>query len=339
MTKSSCNLISLLLVIVLAAGLAITPANAGDNGGDEISPRPIRLYATAYVGPIGKMESYGAVAAGAGRDFGERPVWAGDLIQAPVNGARVSLDAVGQITLKEGAIARFTTKRIRLDDGSGGYVLVASMASGEMNVRLSADAEAYVEAGGSVLTSSRGARFDVSLGKGELILHTVSGTVRTATQAPERRYKISAYGRGLDISVSARSSREIQVVVTDEHDKPVPDVPVVFALSQAIGSLGGAGQAAGTAITVTTGPQGIATTTFTAASAKTAGSITATVSGTNTSVTGNISVSTAVLSTTTIGIIAGVAAAGAVGGAIAATRGGSTPPHAPISFGPPGVKP
>jgi hypothetical protein len=50
-------------------------------------------------------------------------------------------------------------------------------------------------------------------------------------RAPQRSYRIRPVGLGSTISVVARSTRQLQVQVTDENDKPVPDLPVVFMLA------------------------------------------------------------------------------------------------------------
>jgi hypothetical protein len=96
----------------------------------------------------------------------------------------------------------------------------------------------------------------------------------------------------------------------------MPDVPVVFALSKAVGTLT-AGPTATTAVTdppgkqdakapatgaaeapltnvrVVTGPDGVATASFTAGAKSASGSISATVAGTNAVVTGNVRISPA----------------------------------------------
>lgn len=52
-------------------------------------------------------------------------------------------------------------------------------------------------------------------------------------QAPQQKYVVRPAGLGSRISVLARSTRQIQIQVTDENDKPVPDMPVLFALATA----------------------------------------------------------------------------------------------------------
>lgn len=89
-------------------------------------------------------------------------------------------------------------------------------------------------------------------------------TAEVATQQQQsapRKYMIKPLNLGTNTEIRARSTRNLQVQVTDENDRPMPDVPLLFLLSgigsgssvagtfagQTVGSVTGAvaGQAAG----------------------------------------------------------------------------------------------
>lgn len=342
LTVSSC------LILALVSAATVRPVNAADSIDHD---KPIRLFATAFVEPIGKVDwSTRAIINGRPAP-GEQLIWAGDLIQAPANDrVHLSLDEIGEISLSTGALARLARTHKRFESGAGGFVLIASLVKGNMKVNLIDNAEAYIEAGHRALNSTPGAAFNVRVRDGEAVVETTVGSVESNPLPQARKYKIVAYGRGLDISVAARSSSEVQVRVTDAMDQPMPDVPVEFSLSKGIGVLGSAGKTAGTTVTVTTGPDGVASATFTAGSST--GSTSVTARAGDSSVSGNVNVSGVVaggLSLTTkllIGLGAGGAAAGAalaLGGGHKQTQQSTPPPPTPqtkpVVFDPPSARP
>lgn len=153
------------------------------------------------------------------------------------------------------------------------------------------------------------------------------GDVMSATtQSAPTRYTLRPIGLGVTTSVRARSTRQIQIQVTDENDKPVPDLPVVFVMGgSSVGSLGSGG---GTAITVTTNARGIATTTFNAGNTLGSNTVTARVEGTEYSWTGVFEVTKAAGFWTmrnTILVGAAVAAAGVATGMAVSSSGGKRP--------------
>ena len=101
-----------------------------------------------------------------------------------------------------------------------------------------------------------------------------------ATQQPQtapRKYIIKPLNLGTNTEIRARSTRNLQVQVTDENDRPIPDVPLLFLLAGIVsgGSSGGAlaGQAGNsaaqalagqTSLRAVTNAQGIANMNFTA---------------------------------------------------------------------------
>jgi hypothetical protein len=109
---------------------------------------------------------------------GEQAIWNGDLIEAAANvSAYVSLDLVGQLTLKSGAQVRLATTLTKLDDNITRRVLIASLISGDMLVKLEQDARAYIESCGSAFTSSSGAHFCIRIREGQALVEKVRGAV------------------------------------------------------------------------------------------------------------------------------------------------------------------
>jgi uncharacterized protein YkwD len=99
-------------------------------------------------------------------------------------------------------------------------------------------------------------------------------------QIAPRKYIIKPLNLGTNTEIRARSTRQLQVQVTDENDRPVPDVPLLFLLagiasgSGNIGTLAGiAGSSAAqtvvgqTSLRVVTNSYGLANVNFTATDA------------------------------------------------------------------------
>jgi hypothetical protein len=128
--------------------------------------------------------------------------------------------------------------------------------------------------------------------------------------------------------------------VTDENDKPVADLPIIFSLSDScLGTLG-LGVAAGATFTQKTDNRGIAVVPFSVGAAKCAGTLIAKVQGSDASYTYRVQVNSATTFWTARNtlIVAGVAAAGVVGGlAAAGAFGGSSEQVTPVP--PPRVNP
>jgi hypothetical protein len=192
-----------LLLSVLIAGM--TPGLARGDDGAEERARTIRLYATASTGPIGMTTALGGLTINGLDAYGEHCVWNGDLLQAPDNlNVRVSLDSVGEVTLLSGAAVRLATTLRISDDGSGDQrVLIASLLTGDLIVKLRQDASAYIEAGNYVLISSSGAMFRVTLRGDHALVDTAIGSVRTETQNTSPTIKPRA--------VQARSGRWVPI--------------------------------------------------------------------------------------------------------------------------------
>lgn len=304
-----------LLAVILITHISLAPVMA-EKGSDEI--KPFRLYSTEMTGPIGRAFSTGqgrfALKVNGRATEGEQAIWGGQLIEAPAKaGAKLQFDSLGEITLAPRAKARFLLSE------SDSRVLIASIIDGDIKVRLEPDAATVVSAYGSIFSSSRGAAFRLMTRGAGATVETISGSVETQ-QPAQRRYVVRPVGSGSNISVRARTTRQIQVRVTDENDDPVPDIPIIFALASSGGNFAGSFPGGGTTVTVRTNAQGIARTDFTSGSAAVTNTISAVVENTRFSWEGTLTVTAGGFWTArNTAIIVGIAAGAAIGIAIAAT--------------------
>lgn len=285
--RKATRFISLLMFCtILTAGLS--PAPASSDGSDR--EQPIRLYARASAEPIGSItgDPLGTktLAINGQITRGDQPLWGGELLQAVSNEpVRVAIDDVGSLTLASGAMIRVSTSRAITGEHSR-PVMVASLLRGDISVKLSEQAGAYVEAMGTAFTASAGARFNLLIRDNRALLDSVAGEVTETRFVRQTDLKIRALdelGRpiasGSRFSVRARSTRQIQVQVTDQNDRPVANVAVVFALGDPC--LGTLGVGAGTNRRETTDNRGIAAVPWTAGAARCVAALTATIEGTN----------------------------------------------------------
>lgn len=339
-----------LIATLILCACAIPPATQAADHNSDVD-KPIRLYASEHFGPIGAIRSNALSEPSAainGRVArADEQIWGGEIIQSIANRTvRVTLDSIGRLALSPGAAVRVAASRSSAGDLTSD-VLVATLISGALRVELNSGAEAYVEAGFSRLTASRGVSFSVKVENGRALLSEASGEVRIQDQQVPQDVNIRLVddlGRpvssGSQFSVRARSTRQVQVQVTDKNDKPLPDLPVLFSLGNpCLGSLG-LGAIAGLSLTQKTDKRGIAAVPLVAGAAKCAASIVAKVEGTNASLTINANVATSVgfwTTQNTVLVAAGAATAGVVTGVVVANSGSSNKPITPVP--PPGVKP
>ncbi|HXG94938.1 MAG TPA: hypothetical protein VNN73_21545 [Blastocatellia bacterium] len=333
--------------LMMAAVLAIgsIPAIADDGAGSE---RPIRLRAVARVGPIGSIRasSFAAnVRASAIIDgraaAGEQLLWGGELVQTPADrSVRITFDSIGEVTLSGGSMARFSTS-VANGDTTTHNALVASLTAGRLAVHLEPEAVAYVEAAGSALEAGSGASFRVGINEeGRATIDAMSGEVRIEDlPATQQRYTLRPpAGQGGSFSVAARSTRQVQIQVTDENDRPVPDLPILFSLGDpCLGTLG-AGAAAGTLFKGKTDNRGIAAVPFIAGAVRCAGTLVAKVEGTDFAYTYRVEVHppTGFWTMRNTMLVGAAAAAGAGTGIYLGTRNNNEPIRA---VPPPDVKP
>src|SRR5262249_33288967 len=121
--RFSAALLTSLLVVCLLLSILSRPIQAKNSANE----RPIVLHASAEIAPIGKLFSLGAVSINGITASGEQTLWGGELVQSfSENGAKVSFDSLGQITLKRGAIVRVASSSAALQDETLHGMLVAS---------------------------------------------------------------------------------------------------------------------------------------------------------------------------------------------------------------------
>lgn len=286
-TKYSVATLCFTLALALVA-LTMPKPVYGDNSDEE---KPIRLRAVAEIAPLGEVFSLGNVALNGKLSIGKQTLWGSELIQAMSdNGASISVASLGTVTLKKGALVRLAKNTNAGSDEANRGVLIASLISGEMTIKLQDGISAYVQSCGSVFTSSNGAAFRITVRAGEAFARASFGTVEVQQPATQKKYFVRPVGLGATTSVRARSTRQIQVQVTDENDKPVPDIPIIFALGTAGAGTLGSGAAAAATLSIQTNAQGIASVSFTAGESAATTEITATVENTRYSWTGTLSV-------------------------------------------------
>ena len=319
MVKIRYSALGMSLIAVLVIGSL--PRNTRAAGGADGDAR-IRLHATALAGPIGSVNAFGSLSINGRQAIGENFLWGGELIEATHGAATLlSFDSIGSVSLGEGAAARFSATRSSTEE-AGRRVLIASLLRGNVAIELQSNAGAYVEAGSARFNALPGASFRIGMRGGRAVLNTISGTVNTESQQGRPNYKIrpvDELGRPVDLgrtlSVRARSTRNFQIQVTDENDKPIPDLPILFSLGNpCLGSLG-LGAGAGSSFRKKTDNKGIAAVPFVVGAAKCLGSLSAKVEGTNTEFTQEIGVQRQGFWSTQNSLIV----AGIVGGAVLAS--------------------
>lgn len=327
-------------IIFLSISLAPGSARAAIGSGEE--DRPIRLFATASVGPIGWLASdalkQDSLMINSHKPVDGQPIWSGDLIQSAA-GAKVCvpLDSIGKIGLAGGTTVRLAARHFTHSDGARGLTLIASLAQGEISVQLEHGANAYVRAAGSEYASSEGAAFIATVRQGSASIAVKSGEVRPEGQGAQHQYTIRPVGHGSNIRVHTGELQRLQVQVL-EDEKPVPGVGVVFALDTSGAVIGvlGFGTLSGTTANVITDADGLASVQFVARDESGSSPISATVEGTRVAWTGEITVVSRYNrshgSLWGIAVIAGAAAAAGIGYAL--TRDNEDP----IQAQPPVVK-
>ena len=299
---------------------------------------------------IGTIEAMNAMTID-GRVTHEGLLWGNELLQVPVDtSANVSLDTIGQVVLTGGTEARLAAFRMLPDDPSQSPTLMATLMNGGLVVKLDQKGSALIRAGGLTFTAFTGARFRLTLRDGQVLIeplgmepppHVGSWVVGPAvhgsgeavgeaqlqpvqTPAAARRYVIRPLDLTTNLSVRARSAREIQYRVTDENDRPVPDVPVVITLGAKGGKFTGVlstEQTRGSSVRAFTDQKGVARATFSAGLEPGLVTLTAIVEGTSFATAGTIGVTSAatffsaatlipVLATVAVGVTAGAIAAG-----------------------------
>ncbi len=167
-------------IMILIMMLGMTPSLALADKGEPDRDRPIRLYATAFAGPIGTVNSLSTVVINGRTLYGAQTIWCGDLIQVPGDTSiRILLESVGQMTLTAGASLRVATRLTSQDGETVAPVLIASLMGGEINVKLQPQASAYIETGNTVITAGKGASFRLRDVDQVALVDTFVGEVHT----------------------------------------------------------------------------------------------------------------------------------------------------------------
>ena len=339
---TKCSAIALVLVCVLMIGL--TPKSASAYGDSRDGERAVKLSTTERFGPIGTIPetvfANPAVVINGRAASGEQMIWGGEWIQAPAGkSVNAFFDSIGRVTLANAAMARFTTAPGKSDD-SGKQVLIALLVNGSLTFKLDSGAGAYVEAAGSRFTALPKAQFRVDARDGRAQLARLSGTVIVEELAAQARYILRPpAGQGGTLSVSARSTRQVQIQVTDENDRPVPDLPILFSLGDpCLGSIG-LGAGAGTLFRGKTDRRGIAAVPWIAGAAACSGQILIKVEGTEASFTyqAQVNKQSGFWNTQNTLLVSAAAAAGLGVGIYFAVRDNDNEPIQPVP--PPRVNP
>jgi len=117
-------------------------------------------------------------------------VWGREILTlSPDSTAYVFLYSIGEVTLRNAATARLATA-LGFGDEDTQHVLIASLISGDMTVKLQADAEAYVETCGSTFTSSSGAAFQIGVRERQPVIDAISGLVTAQCKDKTKRSKL-----------------------------------------------------------------------------------------------------------------------------------------------------
>ncbi|MBI4854933.1 MAG: Ig-like domain-containing protein [Acidobacteria bacterium] len=276
MIKNKLTLMVLFLIIALLVAIIPTPIYAKDK---EINKYLPNRFQTSYMlRNIGTIEAFGKISVN-GQVANQKSTFnSGDYLQTGNYAtATLSIDSSGKVILGQNTSVYFAVSKILENNGTEKPILIATLVKGSLNVRLNNQSQAYVESGGLIFTAEAGTSFRASNYNGQL---EVLGDVNFQNN---RQYIVRPVEVGATLSVKARSTRQIQIQVTDENDRPVPDVPIIFTLGSQLGKFGSTNA-------TTTNSQGIASINFTAGNSPGTTSITATVKDTNYSWTGEISV-------------------------------------------------
>lgn len=330
------------LSMILTVSGWLMPFRASAEG-EPRKANPLQRHLTSAIeSPIGVIETFGSFKVNGQSGFGKGVIWRDDLLQAPADmGARVLLTSFGKVTLERGTIVRFATVESR-SSGTLRQDLVVRLIAGNVIVTLQPEVKAYLDTFESSFIAFGGAKFRFGIRESQAFVDADLGEVsrlgnwavqlpRPIVLAAAHAARVQAQTQGLQTyrirpiggvnnsavyDVRARASRQIQVQVTDENDRKIPDLPIIFTLGSNVGQFG--------STTVATNAEGIATINLTASNQPTTGSFTATIQGTNISLVGQIVVLKAVpafWSFQNAGPVLATAAAAVAAGAITiATR-------------------
>ncbi len=276
----------------------------GNSGGKGTA----KLYADPMGGMIGMVEAPGAMKINGRAARGKETLWDGELIEAPAGApARVTLGGIGSLTLTPASCVKISTATVKPDALTSRRVLVASVVSGDLLVRLQQDSRAFVQAFGATFAADGSAHFKLGERDGHAVVDVTSGIVESVgryvieltqptldvlssialarEQATPRRYRVNPVGIGWQTVVPLRGSRELKFRVTAGSGRAAAGVPVSFVLNppdrnenKVAGSFG-RGLINTPTYTATTNADGIVSVPFSAGEAAGSVTIVATVRG------------------------------------------------------------
>lgn len=292
---------------------------------DDFTPKTTFVSAN----PLGMYESIGTVKINGQPMSGRGLFWRGDEVEASASaGTRLTMVGFGSASLQPGTVMRFSTLADTPTSATENTLVVA-LTAGSVALRLQPGVSAQLKSGASSLLASAGASLRFSLRAQEPVVEVESGNVvplrnqdledltsisansdlsarnDLQTQSTQPGYVLKPVGgvRGSAVfDVRARATRQIQIQVTDENDRPVPDVPIIITFGSQLGRF--------SSTTISSNANGIASVDFTAASQGGQSNFTAQIQGTNITLTGVVVVSLAAAfwSWQTAGPVLGVAA-------------------------------
>lgn len=165
--------LTITLCLILASSQFLTTQSAFASN-DRFSPHT----AEPKIAPIGKIESADRIFINGRVTSGKEAIWDGELLQIPADSnASVSLENIGQVALRGGAVVRLARVSTKLKDQINRSVLSASVVNGEMDVSLNDEAMAFVQAGKSAYLAKAGANFHVSVRDDVAKLNAINGAV------------------------------------------------------------------------------------------------------------------------------------------------------------------
>ena len=253
---------SALCIFVMLYSLQISGNALSSNRSSEaaFSTAPMTSFSMK---PIGIVDSLNNIIIDGRQSQGGQLIWGGEIVQTPSgSSAKIRLDDSGQVTLLGNSAVRISTLPADPSSSEKRPALLITLESGDITVRLSPGTGVLVQALDSTYSASQGAAFRMKMIGDKPVIDIKAGKVSLQTTQSQPRYLLRPLDLGATTSVKARSTRQIQFQVTDENDKPIPDVPLIFTLigvgQKAIGTLS-AGTVTGTNIGVLTNAQGIAT--------------------------------------------------------------------------------
>lgn len=180
------------LATSLSVVLTLTNGVGALGGALAKDAHPVSVEAAAFAPagntatPIGAVEVAGAVSINGRSLQGKDVLWDGEWLQAaPGSSAVVTLNAVGQVTLAGNTMVRLAVSNAAEDvagetsrEQKASRVMIASVLTGEVSIKLNADATGYLEAGGNSWLADSGSDLRLAVHDGALDLKAASGRVQ-----------------------------------------------------------------------------------------------------------------------------------------------------------------